>query len=112
MAEENLSVGWLTPYVMSERSCHSDVLVQGLSLVLGVWLYLFGLGSSDNLENITSIFSSPCGYNHMTRCDLGKKCLVCVQIPVFWEWALLDPSLFAVEACSEIREDERCLLEE
>lgn len=41
MVEENLSVGWLIPYVTVECSCYSDVLVEELPLVLGVWVYLF-----------------------------------------------------------------------
>lgn len=47
--EENLS-GWLIPYVMVECSCHNDILIEVLPLVLRVGLYLFGLESPDNSE--------------------------------------------------------------
>lgn len=41
-------------------TCHSDVLVEELPLDFRCFT-LFGLESSDNLENITSSFF-PCGY--------------------------------------------------
>lgn len=52
------------------------------------------------------------GCNHMTWCDLGGKYLVCIWVRVLYGWALLDQSLFTIEICNEIRENERCLLEE
>lgn len=52
------------------------------------------------------------GYNHMTWYDLWEKYLVCIWIPVLYGWALLDQSLFSIEICNEIRENERCPLEE
>lgn len=38
---------------MVECSCHSDILVEDLPLLLRVWVYL---ESPDKLETITSIF--------------------------------------------------------
>lgn len=52
------------------------------------------------------------GCNHMTWCDLEGKYLVCIWVRVLYGWALLDQSLFTIEICNEIRENERCLLEE
>lgn len=59
MVGENLSVDWLIPYIMVECSYNDDILVKVLPLVLRVWVYLLGLESPDNLENITSSFF-PC----------------------------------------------------